>query len=410
MPNAFDIETTSMTIDKKDRAWMYIWQFGLNGQVIYGRTWDEFEKLMYMLRDQFELNENRRLVVYVHNLGYEFEFIRKRFEWFKVFSVDERSPVYAITSFGVEFRCSYILTGKSLDKVGQDLMKYKVKKLNGYLDYYSIRTSDTELTADELAYCVNDVKVVMALIQEKIETDGSIIQIPLTKTGYVRKYVRNNCIHSSNNHKKGDKKFHEYRKIMNRMPLTADRYRLLKKAFQGGFTHANSFWVDKTLENIHSFDFSSSYPFVLLSRKFPMNAGEEIRIHSAEEFEENIQAYCCLMVIELFDVIPKLSYDHPLSASKCEDLQEWSEDNGRIIKAKHLKITITEQDYFTYREFYEWSEMRIHRFIRYERDYLPTDFVKSIVKLYLDKTMLKGVKGREVDYALSKELLNSCYG
>ena len=54
--------------------------------------------------------------------------------------------------------------------------------------------------------------------------------------------------------------------------------------------------------------------------------------------------------------------------------------------------------------------MLIHRFIRYERDYLPTDFVKSIVKLYLDKTMLKGVEGREVDYALSKELLNSCYG
>ena len=150
--------------------------------------------------------------------------------------------------------------------------------------------------------------------------------------------------------------------------------------------------------------------FVLLSRKFPMNAGEEIQIHSEQEFEDNIQAYCCLMVIELFDVISKLSYDHPLSASKCEDLQEWAEDNGRIIKAKHLKITITEQDYFTYREFYEWSEMRIHRFIRYERDYLPTDFVKSIVKLYLDKTMLKGVKGREVDYALSKELLNSCYG
>lgn len=410
MPNAFDIETTSMTIADHDRAWMYIWQFGINGQVIYGRTWREFEQLMRMLQKQFELNENRRLVVYVHNLGYEFEFIRKRFEWFKVFSINERAPVYAITSFGVEFRCSYVLTGKSLEKVGSDLQKYKIQKLSGYLDYYSIRTSDTELTSDELAYCVNDVKVVMALIKEKIETDGSIIQIPLTKTSYVRKYVRNKCLHESSNHKNDKEKFRKYRQIMHRMPLTPDRYRLLKKAFQGGFTHANAFWVGKLLENIHSFDFSSSYPYVLLSRKFPMNAGEEIEIHSAEEFETNLQTYCCLMVLEFFDVIPKLDYDHPISASKCEDLREWSEDNGRIIQAKHFKITITEQDYFTYREFYEWSEMRIHRFIRYERDYLPTDFVKAIIKLYLDKTMLKGVKGREVDYALSKGLLNSCYG
>ena len=409
-PNSFDIETTSTKIGDNERAFMYIWQFGLNGAVIYGRRWEEFIELLQMLQEQYDLNENRRIVVYVHNLSYEFQFIRKLFSWYQVFSTNDRTPVYALCEYGVEFRCSYMLTGKSLEKVGNDLQKYKVKKLTGYLNYSEVRTSDTELTSDELAYCINDVKVVMALIQEKIEQDGSILNIPLTKTSYVRKYCRNNCLHESSNHRTDSKKFKNYRKLMDKMPLTKDRYRLLKKAFQGGFTHANYHWVGKTLENIHSFDFSSSYPFVMLSRKFPMNGGEEIQIHSKEELEKNLECYCCLMVIELFNVIPKLDFDHPISSSKCDDLRNWSEDNGRIIKAEHMTLTITEQDYFIYREFYSWTEMRIHRFIRYERDYLPTDLVKAIVKLYLDKTMLKGVKGKEVDYALSKELLNSTYG
>lgn len=44
------------------------------------------------------------------------------------------------------------------------------------------------------------------------------------------------------------------------------------------------------------------------------------------------------------------------------------------------------------------------------KNYLPTDFIKSILKLYNDKTMLKGVHGKEEEYLESKEELNACYG
>jgi hypothetical protein len=46
----------------------------------------------------------------------------------------------------------------------------------------------------------------------------------------------------------------------------------------------------------------------------------------------------------------------------------------------------------------------------YEKAYLPTAFVKAILKLYCDKTTLKGVKGNELLYLLAKEMLNSTYG
>ena len=407
---SFDIETTSDSDGERDFAYMYIWQLGINGYVIYGRTWKEFMKILSIIQDKFSLNEKRFIVFYVHNLQWEFQFIRKRFEWSRVFSVKERKPVIADTTSGIEFRCSYMLTGKSLAKVGDDLTEFNVRKMVGDLDYELKRNYKTPLTEKELEYCFNDVRVVMALIQEKIHQDGSITKIPMTLTGYVRKHIRNACLHENGDKKISNKKFLQYRKLMDKMQLTPERYYMLKNAFQGGFTHANSHWVGKTLDNIHSFDFTSSYPFVMLSRKFPMNGGEEYKPLSYDDFYKNLNLYCCLFTIELFDVIPKLDYDHPISIYKCCDLVNYSVDNGRLIKADHLVMTITEQDFFIYEKFYQWKKMNIHKFIRYQRDYLPYEYVKAILELYVKKTQLKGVVGKEVDYLLSKGMLNSSYG
>ena len=46
---------------------------------------------------------------------------------------------------------------------------------------------------DTVKYCENDIRVLMSYIQEKIEQDGDISKIPLTNTGYVRRYAREAC-------------------------------------------------------------------------------------------------------------------------------------------------------------------------------------------------------------------------
>ena len=113
---AFDIETTSMKIGETKVAFMYVWMFGIEfgKETYYGRTWEEFVTLCEGLQKSFQLNDKRRLVVYVHNLGYEFQFMRKYFEWTEVFSGSERKPMKAFTSLGIEFRDSYILSGYPL--------------------------------------------------------------------------------------------------------------------------------------------------------------------------------------------------------------------------------------------------------------------------------------------------------
>ncbi len=410
IPAAFDIEVSSFYQHEEKRACMYIWQFGMLNWVTYGRTWKEYFAFIKVLKKIIGIDSTLILPVYIHNLAYEFQFFRKRIDWDKVFLLDERKPVYAISE-GIEYRCSLKLSSKSLAKVGEDLVKYQEYKHVGDLDYQLIRHSKTPLTDEELGYCEADIRVLLAYIQEKLESDGDITKIPMTNTGYVRNYCRKECF----------KKYKQYKQLINFLTLSPKEYKQLKRGFAGGFTHASAKYVvegkEKVLKNVGSFDFTSSYPSVMIAEKFPMSPGREITTLGDGTDEEKwkrlhyyLKKYCCLFDITLEHVIAKLDYDHPISASKLIYKEGVVEDNGRVVYADKLTITCTEQDFFTYSEFYDWDSYQIHVFRVYDKGYLPTDFVKSIVELYRRKTTLKDVTEEEINYMISKNMLNAAYG
>lgn len=410
VPAVFDIEVSSFLDEYGAKcAIMYAFVFGVNGKAVIGRSWEEAMLCFTKACEDLDLGEKRRLVIYVHNLAYEFQFIRFRLPWLKVFATDERKPLYALTVTGLEFRCSNRLSGYSLEKVGEHLTKYPVKKMVGDLDYSLLRHPETPLTPKELGYVLNDGLVVMAYIQEEIERCGRIDRIPLTKTGYVRKHCRDACLYDGS-HKHNVRKFYAYRNLMKHMILSPLEYRELKRAFQGGFTHASSLWSRRRANDVASYDFTSSYPAVMLSEKFPMGTGERIHIKDREEFDFNLKAYCCLFDIAFDGLVSRFPYEHYISSSKCVNMVNQKVDNGRIYCADHLETTITDIDFQIIRKTYAWKSMRVKNFIRYRRGYLPHDFVKAILDLYQTKTELKGVAGKEVEYMNSKEMLNSCYG
>ena len=404
MPVAFDIETTSFYEGNEKRAIMYEFSFSINGYTLIGRTWKEFITIVETISEFYGLTKNRRVIVYVHNLSYEFQFMRKWINWLKVFSLDSRKVCYALSDIGIEFRCSYILSNSSLDNVGKNLVNYKVRKLTGSLDYEKARHSKTPLTNEELQYCINDVLVVCAYIQECIERDGDITKIPLTKTGYVRQYCKKNVIGT------GKHKNLRNRELIHNLTLSVDEYKQLKRAFQGGFTHANPIYSRQTLNNVASYDFTSSYPYVMISEKFPMSKSELVNIESKEDFSKNLKLYCCLFDVEIIGLESSTINEAYLSESHCYGLVNPVINNGRIVKADKLYTTLTEQDYIILEAFYTWESIGVANFRRYRKGYLPTEFVTSILTLYGNKTTLKNVEGYETEYMLSKEMINSCYG
>lgn len=414
VPIAFDIEVTSfyskyLDSDKPVKsATMYEWTLGIDGYCIVGRTWDEFSYVMGRITWYLDTSLDNRIVVYVHNLAYEFQFIRKRFDWDTVFSVDMRKPLYAVTKNGIEFRCSYLLSGYSLEKLGDELQKYNVRKMVGDLDYSLMRHSKTLLTKAEIGYCLNDVKVVMCYIQERLDEEGHIYNIPMTKTGYVRRHCRLKCL--GNKAKTRTKAQWDYVNTIKSLTLDADEYRQLRRCFQGGFTHASPFYSCKVMEKVSSYDFTSSYPTVMVAERFPMGKSEYLDSLTRTEFRDSIDLYCCMFDVKFYNIRAKFHADNYISSSHCPILEHADINNGRVVSASELLTTITDVDFRIIEGTYEWDYMDVRNFRRYPRGYLPTEFVKAVLDLYKDKTELKGVEGREVDYMVAKGMLNSCYG
>lgn len=408
IPISFDIETTSYA-NKSKAGIMYGWTFCFFGLTVLGRTWEEFTTMIDHLIETLDINNKRHLVIYVHNLEFEFQFIRKKFQWESVFAMSERRPIKALTTSGVEFRCSYLLSGKNLNDISKDSELDIFKKM-GDLDYSIIRHPETPLTELEIGYMVNDVKIVVEYIQNKIESDGNIARIPATKTGYVRRLVRNNCLYKNAITGEKQNKFYKYHKFIESLSLTPDEYIMAKRAFQGGFTHCNSIWAEATVDNVASADLTSSYPAQMVAQFYPMSKGEIITIKNQNELNHLIQNYCLLFDIEFENIRPKLWFDHPISVSNCFLLENDVEANGRLVKADRIRTTITEQDYLIYKKFYHWDSIRIGKCYKYRRERLPKDYIISILNLYETKTQLKGIEAEINEYQRTKELLNSTYG
>lgn len=415
-PASFDIETSSFyNEDGEKRACMYIWQMGFNGTVIYGRTWEEWLNCLEQLVDYLELDETHRLIIYVHNLGYEFQFIRKFFDWDKVFAIKQRRPVYALCK-GLEFRCSLFLSNYALAYIGDNLLhKYPVKKLVGDLDYSKLRHSKTPLTEQELAYCINDVKVVMSYIQEKIEQDGDITKIPLTNTGYVRNYCRKECFFEGipEDDEEGRKRvLMNYRAIMKSLQIESkEEYDQMQRAFMGGFTHASALYSGKTMYDVGSADLTSSYPYAMVAQYYPMTKGEFIgKVEDDKLFNYYLNKYCCLFDIEFTNLKPKEEYENPLSYSHCKITGNYIVNNGRVVSADKMITTLTELDFDTVQKFYTWDSIKVFNMRIYQRGYLPRALIIAVLDLYEKKTSLKGIEGKEIEYLVSKNMINAAFG
>ena len=412
--SSFDIESTSF-IDEDDNkvALMYAWTFNLNGKHIEGRTWSEFLEVCYKLNERYGLNKEHRMIIYIHNLAFEFQFFRKRFEWDTVFLLEDRKPAYALSTLGIEFRCSYILTNLSLNELGKHLLKYKVYKMNGDLDYSLIRNDKTPLSDTEWKYIYHDGLVLVAYIQEQIELEhNNITNIPLTKTSYVRRYVRNECLYEKGSHSKNTHKYLKYRKIIKSLTITSvNEYMQIKNAYIGAHTHANPLAVNKLCRDVYSLDFTSSYPYVMLSENgFPMSKSKRYKIKDIEDFKFMIKNYACIFDITFYNIESKIEYEHIIPVSRLNEKIDAVCDNGKLVKAKQISMSLNEIDFKNIERFYKWDSIGIKNFRYYYKGYLPKEVILSILHLYNDKTTLKGVEGKEVDYMNAKANLNSVYG
>lgn len=413
LPCSFDIETSSFYDGKEKRATMYMWQMSICGLIIIGRTWAEWLETLETLHHEFNTEPGKlHLLLYVQNLQYEFQWICKHLKWIEVFAIDSRKPVHALCDLGIEFKCSYVLSAFSLAKMGEHLTQIPVQKTDG-LEYHELRHSESTLDWSAIRYGVNDVQVVVSFIYEEILKNGTIAKIPLTNTGYVRAFCRKACLQGFDNepHKRCYARF-RYLDWIHGLTLELEEYEQARRGFQGGFTHTNPFWADN--DNVWDFvgkDFTSAYPgIIVLSSEFAMSKCECIQVVNAEILKESCEYYFCMFDVIFEGLESTFLYDNYISYSRAWLSSDCTTANGRVVKAERIGITICTADWKIIKRTYKWKEMKVGHLRRYKKSYLPTDFVKAVLSLYADKTTLKGVKGKEIEYQQKKGMCNATFG
>lgn len=396
---AFDIETTRLVDIEQSIMYIWQWQFG-DEYTVVGRTWDEFtlfqRKLATVLDDTV-------LVVFVHNLSYEFQFLRGIYQFSKdeVFAIKSRKVLKCNMRGCFEFRCSYIHSNMNLDTYTKK-MGVKHKKLTGTFDYDKVRYPWTELTEEELAYCVHDVQGLVEAIEIEMEHDSdNLYTFPLTSTGYVRRDAKKAMSQVS------------YSFVKSQLP-DYEIYKMLREAFRGGNTHANRYYTNYTLHNVHSADRSSSYPDVMCNCKFPISEFYRLGDIPYSELIKMLgkRQKACIMRVALTGVhLQRIDWGCPyLSLSKCRHIENPLTDNGRIISADYLETTITDIDLKIILGEYAWTDIKVYDVATARYGYLPKPLINTICQYYHYKTELKNVPGQELLYMKSKNKLNSLYG
>lgn len=410
----FDIETS--TIEKTDgsfEGFMYHWQVCIDGYVCFGRTWKEFLTfLRKMNRALKNFDENHKLVCYIHNFSYEFQFL---YSWIKlenVFAIDKRKPLKAISKeYNIEFRCSYLLSNMNLKKFIENTPNAHYFKGSGDLDYHKILTPQTNLTMSELGYCFNDVMGLYEAVIHLLKED-TLTTIPLTSTGYVRRECRINM----RKNKKNRKQFIELR-------LDDKLYQLCKDSFRGGNTASNRYKTNFINYDVSSYDMSSAYPYAMISGLYPITPFQEETITSLDMLDDYNNRYCTLAYYSFENVKLKKGVPFPyIPYSKCIEFIAPSYDtnfkgkeccyNGRVLEADFIKIAMTNYDYQIFINQYEYDQenVRVEDFYYSHKGFLPQELIDTVIEFFTLKSQLKGIEQKEYEYMKSKNKLNSLYG
>ena len=399
---AFDIETSN--IPDIEQASMYIWQLQIDelGTII-GRTWDEYQQLLARVCDV--LGENESIVFYVHNLSFEFQFLRGiyPFQPDEVFCMDRRKILYC-SMFGekIVYRCSYIHSNMSLAEYTKKMGVEHVKLSGADFDYRETRYPWTPLTDEQIAYCIHDVRGLVEALKKEMEVDGdTLITIPLTSTGYVRRDAKRAMKQVSHT-------------LVPSILPDEKTFILLREAFRGGNTHANRYYAGRIITDVASADRSSSYPDTQVNCEFPMSRFYYKGEATMKELDRyiNVLDKAVVMRVALWGVRLRDPYwGAPyLARDKCRKIIEPTYDNGRILECKYCETTITDVDLRILLDEYDFDNFKAFdvAYARYGK--LPRPLVEETINYYRKKTELKNVEGQEIYYMKSKNKLNSIYG
>lgn len=405
----FDIETTTYI----DRAYMYIWQIGINNKAFYGNTWEEFNDCLNIINCYIDyLNRQKakekhkkefkaQAICFIHNIAFEWQFVRKEIPVTDVFLKSLREPLY-FESDNIKFLDSFQITHMSLAKLAKRYCT--TQKMVGDIDYTILRnaTDGKNLTDKEKKYCENDVLILCEFAEYYFNKYISNNELIYTETSIVRHSLKK-AFKEQNQITKQD--------IFEMYPKSFNEYLMyMEYLFAGGWVKSSVDAFGKILSNIKCKDITSSYPAQIAHRYYPVSKFKSIKIDSKQMFNNMLNRYCCILDVTLFNV-KKTTIHSIISTSKIvnTDTGRILVDNGRIAEVEKVRLLMTELDWNIFNKFYDYDKFKIiiNSFKIAVRGKLPSYVVSTMLDAYERKEELK-LQGK--DYFNEKCFVNMFYG
>lgn len=396
---ALDIETTSTETD----GFLYTIQANFGGMNVLVRYVEDWLRIVDMLVENFELTPERKLVIYVHNLGYEHMYLtqimRERYGLADILLTKSRKPLYIRYNNGIELRDSLKLFQKSLAGATKGLPH---AKLVGNLDYKIYRTPDTPLSPDEWNYCINDVQGLYEAIERlKWEHGFNSATIPLTNTAMVIEEINKYC-----------RKDGKCMQAMKDLKLDKRQTRLAYKCMAGGDTHGTRWRAGRVYHDCNSYDLKSAHSSQQLLKKFP--SGKPITLPGGTTLAEldalTESGYGWIAQIFIYDFAIRPECPNPtISVSKCEQIKESrGTDNGRLLGALGALVYMDSNDFQRFREGYDFDESEVVAVeaVAFYLKYLPDGYREAI----LDKFKIKESASDGLERRFAKICVNTVYG
>lgn len=423
-PCSFDTETTTLlehtmwNLTDEPIGFIYLYQFNLFEHVFMFRQETEVKTFLQMVCDVFETYKYR-IVFYVHNLSYEWQFIK---DWLDivpdtVFATEKRKIVSFRTEMNIEFRCSYRLTNMNLEKLTEDYSKFYVKEKE-IMDYDLYRDPFSVLDVNTILYSALDVLGLSDALQSFMEANGfSVKDNRPTSTSIVRHAVREVML---------SKKNRQYTKeVIRRTALDENLYNIILDLKAGGNTHANREHVGRKLKNLGHGDFTSSYPYQMICNStYPMFAFQPINFMKSGIFDYQLykEISNTYVIISRFKILnPRLRKDKYvpipyLSLSRCFKQSgyctELGYDNGRIMDfCGSVDVAFYDEEFINcFIEQYDFDAIESYDSYISTKGFLPKSLRLSVFSYYEKKTELKGIDGAEYEYMKSKNCVNGIFG
>ena len=390
------------THDKQ--ACCYLWSFGADDKYYYGRELDDFKKVLLKLSDQ-----SITKFIYVHNLEYETQWlldiiVDSGWHISRLCAKQMRQPVsFHIDELNITFRCSYQLTNLSLK---DSALKYTdLEKAVGELDYNIPYSPLSVLPDNVLYYSKMDVKVLTHIIMYFRDKYKTVKQIPLTQTGEVRRSLQ-------------EFMGFWYIKSMQQLVSPIHIYMALCTAFAGGICHGNILYVNRVVENCWSFDFCSSYPYVLCCFKLPSTPFRRISYNQSLIYRKK-DTHSILYHVKFTDLKSKY-YNHYIPHYKMINIEGHEVvDNGRLHSLTGTcEMILCDVDLDMIMECYDIGNIEYLTIFASYKTYLDKKMIEYIVTRYSDKTTLKNVEGDTPEeteqierfYQKQKQELNAIFG